>query len=153
MPPPRSAGEALADADLNEREHLHARAIGAWASGDWVGASRALDEVLYRWPTDVAALMFGHQLDFFLGDAQNLRDRAVRSLREFDPEHPHAEFVRGMVAFGLEESGHYGQALDAGRRAVDANPDDVWAIHAVAHTYEMQGMVDEGIRFMTRADR
>ncbi len=140
---------ALADADLNEREHLHARAVGAWVNGDWVGASRALDDVLYRWPTDIAALMFGHQLDFFLGDAQNLRDRAVRSLREFDPEHPHTEFVRGMVAFGLEESGHYGQALDAGRRAVDANPDDVWAVHAVAHTYEMQGRVDEGIRFMS----
>ena len=61
--------------------------------------------------------MLGHQLDFFLGDAQNLRDRPIRSLREFDPEHPHAEFVRGMVAFGLEESGHYGQALDAGLAA------------------------------------
>ena len=94
--------------------------------------------------------MFGHQLDFFLGDAQNLRDRPVRTLRELDPQHPHAEFVRGMVAFGLEESGHYGQALDAGLRAVQANPDDVWALHAVAHSYEMQGMVDDGIRFMTK---
>ena len=45
---------ALADADLNEREHLHARAVGAWVNGDWIGASRALDEVLYRWPTDIA---------------------------------------------------------------------------------------------------
>ena len=58
--------------------------------------------------------MFGHQLDFFLGDAPNLRDRPIRTLRELDPEHPHAAFVRGMAAFGLEEAGHYGAG--AGRR-------------------------------------
>ena len=95
------------------------------------------------------ALMLGHQLDFFLGDAQGLRDRPARSLPEFDPDHPHAAFVRGMMAFGLEEAGHYGQAESAGLAAVEANSDDVWAIHAVVHTYEMQGRVDEGIRFLT----
>ena len=46
--------DALVDADLNEREHLHAMAVGAWVSGDWIGAARTLDELLYRWPTDVA---------------------------------------------------------------------------------------------------
>ncbi|MGI9030632.1 MAG: tetratricopeptide repeat protein [Ilumatobacteraceae bacterium] len=145
----RTLRDSLAVAALNEREQMHAAAVGAWADGDWVRAAQTLDELLYRWPMDVTALMFGHQLDFFLGDAQNLRDRAIRSLRNFDPQHPHVEYVRGMAAFGLEESGHYGQALEAGRRAVEANTDDVWATHAVAHTYEMQGMVDEGIRFMT----
>ena len=77
-----------------------------------------------------------------------LRDRPLRTLRELDPQHPHAPFVRGMTAFGLEETGDYGAALDAGRAAVAANPDDVWAIHAVVHTYEMQGRVDEGIAFL-----
>ena len=60
-------------------------------------------------------------------------------LRELDADHPHIGFLQGMASFGLEEAGHYGQALDAGLAAVAAHPDDVWAVHAVAHTYEMQG--------------
>src|SRR3954463_10539624 len=145
----RLSGRTLAEASTNERERVHASAIGAWLDGDWHGASRQLDELLARWPTDVLALMLGHQLDFFLGDAANLRDRPIRSLHELPDDDPHIDFVRGMASFGLEEAGHYGHALDAGLAAVEANGDDVWGIHAVVHTYEMQGRVDEGIGFLT----
>ena len=31
---------------------------------------------------------------------------------------------------------------------MDRNHDDVWATHAVTHVYEMQGRIDEGIRFL-----
>jgi tetratricopeptide (TPR) repeat protein len=133
----------------NARERAHAVAIAAWAAGDWHGAARYLDDLLVEWPTDLLALAIGHQLDFFTGDARNLRDRVGRSLGAFDPRHPHRAFVRGMQAFGLEESGHYGAAEEAGMEAVERNPDDVWGIHAVAHVHEMQGQVDRGIEFMT----
>ena len=145
----RSAWQQLNDAPANDRERAHTAAIGAWLDGDWHGASAQLDELLTQWPTDVLALMLGHQLDFFLGDAANLRDRPLRSLREIADDDPHIDFVRGMASFGLEEAGHYGQALDTGLAAVDGNPDDVWGIHAVVHTYEMQGRIDEGIGFLT----
>jgi tetratricopeptide (TPR) repeat protein len=147
----RDAQRTLEAKAGNDREHAHAAAISAWLDGDWLGASARLDDLLVRWPADVLALMLGHQLDFFVGDAHNLRDRPARTLRELDPDDPHTAFVRGMSAFGLEESGHYGQALDAGLAAVATNPDDVWAIHAVVHTHEMQGRVDDGVRFL-RAD-
>jgi tetratricopeptide (TPR) repeat protein len=139
---------ALARLAANDREKAHAAAIAAWVAGDWGGAATRLDDLLAQWPTDVLALMLGHQLDFFTGDAANLRDRPLRTLGELDPQHPHTSFVRGMAAFGLEETGDYGAAMDAGRSAVAANPDDVWAIHAVVHTFEMQGRVDEGIAFL-----
>jgi hypothetical protein len=146
--PAREVVTQLATLPLSEREAAHVAAISAWVEGRWHDAARTLDELLVRWPTDVLALMMGHLLDFFLGDAQNLRDRVGRSLPNFDPEHPHTGFVRGMHAFGLEESGHYERAARVGLVAVERNPDDVWGIHAVVHALEMQGKVDDGIRFL-----
>ncbi|HEY7628497.1 MAG TPA: tetratricopeptide repeat protein [Ilumatobacteraceae bacterium] len=145
----RAAWQALTDSDANDRERAHAAAIGAWLNGGWTEAAALLDDLLLQWPTDVLALMIGHQLDFFLGDAGSLRDRPLRCLPQYSADDPHIAFVRGMASFGLEEAGHYGQALDTGLAAVAANPDDVWGIHAVVHTYEMQGRVDEGIGFLT----
>jgi hypothetical protein len=133
---------------LNEREAAHRDAIDTWTAGDWHGAARRLDAALVRWPADLLALVVGHQLDFFLGDAANLRDRIGRSLTAIDPGHSHHGYLRGMFAFGLEESGNYQLAEHHGLAAVDRNPDDVWAIHAVTHVYEMQGRIDEGIHFL-----
>jgi tetratricopeptide (TPR) repeat protein len=133
---------------LNERETAHRAAIGAWSSGDWHGAARILDELLIRWPADLLALTVGHQLDFYLGDAANLRDRVGRSLLAIDPAHRHHAYARGMFAFGLEESGNFALAEQHGLAALEHNRDDVWAVHAVTHVYEMQGRIDEGIRFL-----
>jgi tetratricopeptide (TPR) repeat protein len=133
---------------LSPHEQAHAAALAQWVAGDWAGASATLDDLLGEWPGDLLALAVGHQLDFYLGDARNLRDRAGRSLVSMSNDDPHIGFVRGMHAFGLEEAGHYDLAEAVGQAAVAANPDDVWAIHAVTHTYEMQGRVDTGIGFL-----
>jgi tetratricopeptide (TPR) repeat protein len=146
----RDSWTAMGNRAMSEREVAHHVAIGKWLDGDWRGAAAALDDLLMHWPADLLALQLGHQLDFFLGDAGNLRDRPGRTLPELDPDHPHTAFARGMQAFGLEESGNYGAAETGGLAALAVNPDDVWAIHAVVHVYEMQGRVDEGIRFLLR---
>ena len=140
--------EGMAAGPLNEREQAHHDAIAAWVAGDWLGASRRLDALLERWPTDLLALQVGHLLDFFVGDAANLRDRPGRSLLALDPDHPNTAVVRGMQAFGFEESGSYAEAEDAGLAALAVNPDDVWAVHAVVHAHEMRGRVADGIRFL-----
>ena len=72
LPTAKAMWQALSQLDTNEREGAHAAAIGSWLNGDWHGAAAQLDELLWTWPTDLLALMIGHQLDFFLGDAQNL---------------------------------------------------------------------------------
>ena len=144
----RRAAAALATSRLNQREQAHFAAVQAWVDGDWHGAARHLDDLLQHWPTDLLALQVGHQLDFFLGDAANLRDRVARVRLAFDPADPQYGFVLGMQAFGLEEAGSYDAAEGIGLAALDRNPDDVWAVHAVAHAHEMRGRVDDGIRHL-----
>jgi hypothetical protein len=143
----RGAVQAASAMPLTHRERAHVDALTAWARGDWHRAQSRLDDLLVEWPTDVLALLLGHALDFFLGDRTNLRDRVGRSLAALEG-HDHHGFALGMQAFGLEESGTYDAALDAGLAAIDAHPDDVWAIHAVAHVHEMRGDVDRGLRMM-----
>ena len=144
----RASGGELERLARTDQEWAHRDAVNAWLAGDWHGAALRLDDHLIEQPDDVLALLVGHQLDFFRGDAQNLRDRVGRSLGRIDPQHPQYGFVRGMYAFGLEEAGHYDLAEAHGLAAVDANPDDVWATHAVVHVYEMRGQVETGIGFL-----
>ncbi|WP_137732858.1 tetratricopeptide repeat protein [Pseudaquabacterium pictum] len=148
-PDTRAAAELVAGTRSSDaREQAHLEAIRAWSSGDMHACSRLLDALLDAHPRDALALYVGHQIDFFCGDAVNLRDRVVRSRRGWDTQHPDFSAVDGMLAFGLEECGDYARAEDIGRRAVERHADDVWAIHAVVHVLEMQARFDEGIAFL-----
>lgn len=144
-----AAGQLVAGlAGGNDREKAHLCAIASWVEGDMHAAGRTLESILADYPRDVLALAVGHQVDFFTGDARNLRGRIERVRAAFTRDDIDESFLDGMWAFGLEECGDYARSEEVGLRAVAANAKDVWGIHAVVHTYEMQGRVGEGIRYL-----
>ena len=132
----------------NDRERQHIAAIQDWAAGDWEGMRTRLDRLLDDYPADILALQIGHLADFYHGDRDNLRGRVARALPAYSRDMPGYGFLLGMLSFGLEECGDYGHAEETGRRAIELEPDDCWAQHAVTHVMEMQARQAEGIAWM-----
>lgn len=148
VPVARACYEAARKLPMTPRERGHVDAIGRLIDGEWRGAGRSLEDVAIDHPRDLLAVQAGHLIDFYVGDARMLRDRVARVLPAWSPEVPGYHALLGMHAFGLEETGLYERAERAGRRAVELEPRDGWAQHAVAHVMEMQGRVRDGIAWM-----
>lgn len=152
------AGEALATArthvaTANERERGLIEAAGPLVDGRWRDACAALDRVLANHPRDALALQVGHLVDFYRGDALNLRNRVSRVLPHWDASLPGYSYVLGMHAFGLEEMNQYSEAEATALRALSIQPKDGWAVHAAVHVMEMQGRSEEGIAFLAARER
>ena len=130
------AAEMLAP-KANDRERGHICAVRAWLDGDWERAVELWGRVSIEYPRDLLALQYAHLGDFYLGYSHMLRDRVARVLPHWNQNVPGFGFVKGMYAFGLEETGDYQQAEDRGREAVALNQQDGWAVHAVTHVMEM----------------
>ncbi len=142
-----AAAEALIDR-ANDREKGLARAIRQLVDGTWRDACTTFDAVLAEYPHDVFALQTAHLFDFYQGDALNLRNRVSRVLPQWDKSVPNYSYLLGMQAFGFEECNQYQQAEAAGRRALELERRDAWAVHAVTHVMEMTGRIDEGIAWL-----
>lgn len=139
---------AAREARTSERERAHIAAASAWLARDFDRAREGYGAIVAAWPRDLFALQVAHQLDFFLGRRETLRDRPAAALAAWREGEPGFGHIPVMQAFGLEECGGNAAAEEAGRRAVSLDPRDAWAIHAVAHVMEMQGRAEEGVRWL-----
>jgi tetratricopeptide (TPR) repeat protein len=146
------AGEALSSR-ANDRERMHLAAARAWLDGDFDRSVRGYARIVAEHPRDLFAIQVAHLGDFLLGRQTGLRDHVAQALHAWDGSIPGYAQVLGMYAFGLEETGDYARAEDVGRRAVELDPRDAWASHAVAHVMEMQARLDEGIAWVGETSR
>ena len=144
----REIAAAVRTMKLNDREASQLAILEKLLPGNWVAAASAMDFHNMRHPRDLVGLQVGHLMDFYRGSARDLRDRLARAMPHWSEDLPGCHAVVGMYAFGLEETGDYARAEEAGRRALDLEPLDAWAHHAVAHVMEMQGRAQDGIGWM-----
>jgi tetratricopeptide (TPR) repeat protein len=134
---------------MDAREASHLAVLERLLGGDWTTAAEVMHRHNVEHPLDLLGLQAGHLMDFYRAAARDLRDRIARALPRWSPSTPGYSMVLGMYAFGLEETGDYARAEAIGREALDGEPLDCWAHHAVAHVMEMQGRAQDGVGWAT----
>ncbi len=135
----------------SERESAHLEALDLLVAGDFTDAAcrwdRAADEAV-----DFAAVRFAHDIYLHVGDVDRRVASGERARSQFDGLFA-APYITGQHAFSLEEAGAYDEAERLGWEALDANPLDLWALHALAHVYESTDDQDAALRLLrSRAD-
>lgn len=147
----KAAADAVMYAQAaTKREQMHAEAASHWSHGRKRAALATWESILVTEPTDILALRLAHHGHFYEGDGQNLRDTVTRRLFAWNPDIAGYGYVKGMQAFGFEETHNYEAALRAGHEAVEINGYDAWAIHAVAHVHEMRDETQVGIDWIKK---
>ena len=143
---------SAAERGATDRERRHLDVLDAWNRGEFEQAVAHLEAILAAHPRDILALKIAHYLYFYLGDNENHRDSIARVLHAWDDSVDGYGYVLGMQAFALEEAGAYDEAERSGRAAVERNPADLWAVHAVAHVMEMRDRRREGIAWVRESE-
>ena len=140
----------LCQLPMSERERTHAAALAAAIDGDLARACAVYERILDDEPADLLALWAAHILDYYLGNPERLRSRTCRVLPYWSPQEGAYHAVLSMHAFALQECGDYGAAEEMALRALELEPRDLRAQHALLHVHEMLGSAADGIRCAAR---
>jgi tetratricopeptide (TPR) repeat protein len=142
----RTAQSLAANATARERRHVDA--LTAWAEGDLDAAIASWESILRAHPHDVVAFRLAHFVNFWLGRKQDMVASVERVIPAWSETIPGYASILACHCFAQEEAGNYLAAEPSGRRAIELDPADLWAAHAVAHVMEMQGRRREGIEWL-----
>jgi tetratricopeptide (TPR) repeat protein len=139
--------------DATPRERLHQDALRAWIDQDWRACGFAWERILADWPLDLLAFRQHTGTLFWLGDKRRQAQVAasVASLWEADIA-GYAHFL-SAYSFAMEEIGLYTEAERAARTALEIEPQDLWALHSLAHVLEMLGRKQEGISLLEESGK
>ncbi|TNE36950.1 MAG: hypothetical protein EP347_09455 [Alphaproteobacteria bacterium] len=128
----------------NARERLFCEAVLFQAAQRPRRALEKFLELAVSYPDDIAAIKWGQTQAFNLGHAEALLALGTALTRAL----PEAPYAQGMLAFGLEQMNDLAGAEAAARRAVAIQSDDAWAHHALAHVFETDGRIEDGLAFL-----
>jgi tetratricopeptide (TPR) repeat protein len=135
--------------DATERERGHVAALTAWSEGELDRALAVWESILRSHPLDAVAFRLAHFVNFWLGRPQDMVASVDRVVGAWSEDVPGYSAILACLSFSHEEAGNYLAAEPSGRRAIELDPGDLWAAHAVAHVMEMQGRRTEGIQWLT----
>ena len=137
-----------------EREVKHVDALKYLVKGDVKGTTRVWQQILSEYPTDIHAIRLTHGFSFEFGLQQQMRDSIAQVVSHWTGKGlPYEGYVHGMYAFGLEETNLFSKAESESNLALEMNPMDGWATHAMAHIHETKGLSKIGIEFLEETEQ
>jgi tetratricopeptide (TPR) repeat protein len=136
-------------ADATPRERTHIAALTAWADGELDRTIALWESILRTDPLDVVAFRLAHFANFWLGRPQDMVSSVERVIPDWSEDMPGYVSILACHSFAHEEAGNFLAAEPSGRRAIELDPGDLWAAHAIAHVMESQGRRSEGIAWLT----
>ncbi len=149
VPAAQAAAARARELPANARERAHVDALEAWIAGDLDRAIACWEAILAAHPHDILAFRLAHFVNFWLGRANDMAASVERVMPAWSEALPGFSSMLACRCFAQEEAGNLLAAEPAGRRAIELDPRDLWAAHAVAHVLEMQGRRREGIQWLT----
>jgi len=133
----------------SERENHYLSALEATLAGNITEAASHFEQITRDHPHDLFALRLAQFELFWVGEVGWMRDISERAAAHWSADLPGYPVYLSIRAFGLEENGAYDLAEKCGREAIDRDPTDCWAAHAVAHVLIMQGRLGDGVDWVT----
>ena len=137
----------------NPREQLHLDALRAWIKLDIPKRAAAWERILAEWPLDLLALRQYTDTLFWCGNKRRQAEVISMVAADWGPGTPGWTHVLSARAFAMEEVGQYAVAERCAREALQSEPQDLWALHALAHVFERQGRTAEGIEMLVKSAR
>lgn len=135
----------------NRRERLHQEALRAWTAGDIAAREAAWEQILLEWPHDLLAFRQYTGTLFWSGDKRHQAEVTAGQASHWDAKVPGYGHFLSAHSFAMEEVGNYAVAERSARAALELQPQDLWALHGLAHVLEMQGRNVEGIEILGEA--
>ena len=131
------------------RERNHVEALITMVEGNFTQAAQRWDAIAAAHPHDLIAIRMAHDLYLHVGDSPRRLQSSQRAAQNWTLASPGQSWVNGELAFAFEESGHFAEAEEKGLAALAADPDDAWALHALAHVYESQQRHQDAMDLLT----
>lgn len=130
---------------LHPREQGLLALLEAWQVWDLAAARRIADELLQRWPGDLATLKLAQYHHFNAADAGAMLQSALLAAPRCEQ---HAAW-HSMVAFAHEQCHALDAAEASAQRALAIDADEPWAHHVCAHVHLGRGSTGEGRAFLS----
>ena len=136
------------------RELGHREAVALLVVGEFGRAAACWDRVAAVHPRDLLAIRLAHDLYLHNGDADGRLRSSEAAIRGWRQGERGYAAVAGQLAFAYEELGRFTDAERWARQALDVEPGDAWARHALMHVFESEGRHDEALELLhdTRGD-